>query len=207
MGGDREWIVRRPENVGRDGSRRERRRELPPGLRRLVGLTAVLAPAMHVLSDLLEAPGGGFSAWQLWINYVSFMVLPFLMVGLHAAQSARGGWLSLVGALLYGSSFVYFAGTTMYALVRKIPDYEALLAELGLIYWIHGTLMVLGGLLFGLAILRAGIFPRWTGVLLVIGVLLNLLVGLLPVPDIGQVLGSVLRNAALIGMGAALLRT
>jgi hypothetical protein len=43
-------------------------------------------------------------------------------------------------------------------------------------------------------------------VLLVIGVLLNLLVGLLPVPDISQVLGSVLRNVALIGMGVALLR-
>jgi hypothetical protein len=75
----------------------------------------------------------------------------------------------------------------------------------GPIYWTHGAFMVLGGLLFGLVILRAGVFPRWTGVLLVIGVLLNLFVGLLPVPDIGQVLGSVLRNAALIGMGFALL--
>jgi hypothetical protein len=44
-------------------------------------------------------------------------------------------------------------------------------------------------------------------VLLVIGVLLNLLVGFLPVPGIGQVLGSMLRNAALIGIGITLPRT
>jgi len=166
----------------------------------------VIAAVLHVLSDLMEVFSGGFSAWQLWINYVSFLVLPFLVVGLHVAQHARGGWPSLTGALLYGSSFVYFAGATQYALVRKIPDYEALLAELGPIYWIHGALMVLGGFLFGWAVLRARVFPRWTGALLVIGVLLNLLVGFLPVPDIAQVLGSVLRNAALIGMGVALLR-
>lgn len=199
-------LVRRPENVGRDGPLRDRLGGLPPGLRRLIGLTAVIAPAMHVFSDLLEVLGGGYSSWQLWINYASFVVLPFLIVGLHAAQYARGGWPSLAGALLYGSSFVFFAGTTQYALVQKIPDYEVLLAELGPTYWAHGALMVLGGVLFGLATARAGVFPRWTGVLLVIGVLLNLLVGLLPVPDIGQVLGSVLRNAALIGMGVALVR-
>jgi hypothetical protein len=161
---------------------------------------------MHVLSDLMEVLSEGYSAWQLWINYASFLILPFLIVGLHIAQHARGGWPSLAGALFYGSSFVYFAGTTQYALVQKIPNYEALLAELGLIYWTQGALMVLGGVLFGFAVQRAGVFPRWTGVLLVIGVLLNLLVGLLPVPDISQVLGSVLRNVALKGMGVALLR-
>jgi hypothetical protein len=85
------------------------------------------------------------------------LILPFLIVGLHIAQHYRGGWPSLAGALLYGSSFVYFAGTTQYALVQKIPNYEALLAELGLIYWTHGALMVLGGVLFGFAVLRWGV--------------------------------------------------
>jgi hypothetical protein len=113
--------VHRPENVDRDGALREHRGVLTPSLRHLVGLAALIAPAIHVLSNLMEVLGGRFSASQLWINYASFMVLPFVMVGLHVAQRALGGWPSLAGALLYGSSFVYFAGTTQYALVRKIP--------------------------------------------------------------------------------------
>jgi hypothetical protein len=37
---------------------------------------------------------------------------------------------------------------------------------------VHGLIMLAGGLAFGLAVVRAGVLPRWTGVCLMAGVVL-----------------------------------
>jgi len=176
-------------------------------LRRLVGAGAVLAPALHSLTDLLEVTNGGFSPGQLALNYAAFVTMPFVIVGLYAVQRPRVGWAGLAGALAYGAAFVYFAGTTTYALARGTPDYATLLRELGGLYTAHGALMVAGGLLFGAAVLRAGVLPRWTGAALMGGVAMNAAVAFLPVPPIVQTAGSALRNVALVGAGLALLRS
>jgi hypothetical protein len=174
------------------------------GLRQLIGGAAILGPGLHLLSDILEWVGGGFSPTQLWVNYLGFLPIPFLMVGLYAVQRPRAGWGVLVGALLYGAAFVYFSYTTLYALAEHIPDYATLWHKLGAVYTVHGALMVLGGTLFAVASLRAGVLPRGAVLGFLVGVLLNLLFSLLPVPELWQTLGSSLRNLGLMGMGAAL---
>ena len=178
-----------------------------PKLRLIIGWTAIISPLLHILSDLLEVFGGGFSASQLWINYIAFLPIPFLMIGLYAFQRPRSSWMSLVGAIAYGTSFIFFAGTTLYALVAKTADYSTLLEELGSIYTFYGGLMVTGGILFGMAAIVARVFPRWTGWLLIFGVSLNLLLRLLAFPDLSQIVGSIIRNIAFVGMGVAILRT
>ena len=178
-----------------------------PKLRLIISLTAIISPLLHILSDLLEVFGGGFSAIQLWINYLAFLPIPFMMVGLYAFQRPRVGWLSLVGAIAYGTSFIFFAGTTLYALVAKTADYPTLIEELGSIYTFFGGLMVAGGILFGIAAIVAGVFPKWTGWLLILGVSLNLLFSLLAFPELSHIFASMVRNMAFIGMGNAILRT
>lgn len=173
----------------------------------LIGIGALVAAVAHTFTDVLEAAQGGFSVPQLALNYAAFLILPFVTLGLHAVQRERSGWTGLVGALAYGASFVYFAGTTTYALARATPDYATLLSELGLPYTLHGALMVVGGALFGTSVVRAGILPRWTGLCLLAGVGVNLLVALVPAPPLLQIAGSALRNVAFAGMGVAVLRT
>jgi hypothetical protein len=153
----------------------------------------------------MEVGGGGFSRAQLGLNYAAFVMMPFVVLGLYAMQRPRIGWLGLLGALAYGMSFAYFAGTAVYALARATPDYATLLGELGRLYVAHGALMILGGILFGTAVIRARVLPPWTGAVLIAGVSLNLLVALSPMPPIVQTVGSAVRNVALIGMGVALL--
>ena len=63
--------------------------------------------------------------------------------------------------------------------------------------------MVAGGILFGLAAIAAKVFPKWTGWLLILGVSLNLLFRLLAFPDLSQIIGSMVRNVAFVGMGIA----
>ncbi len=180
---------------------------LPKNLRLIIGLATIIAFTLHILSDLLEVLSGGFFAAQLWINYVAFLPIPFLMIGLYAVQLPLSGWISLTGAIAYGTSFIFFAGTTLYALVAKTADYFTLLEELGNTYTFYGGLMVAGGILFGIALIRARILPRWTGWLLILGVSLNLLCHLLAFPDLSQIIGSIVRNIAFVGMGIAILKT
>jgi hypothetical protein len=172
----------------------------------LIGSAAVLFPALHTLSDVLELRNGRFSPPQLWINYVAFVGIPFMPLGLHAVQRPWTGWLSLSGALLYGAAFVFFAATTVYALVGRTRDYATLLNELGMVYTAHGAMMVAGGLLFGWGVMRAGVLPRWTGATLAAGVLLHLLSSAVRLPELTQIAGSTLRNVAFVAMGISVLR-
>jgi hypothetical protein len=174
-------------------------------LQQLIGITAIAAPGLHLLSDVLEWLSGGFSPVQLWVNYIAFALMPFLMVGLFAVQRPQASRVVLWGALLYGVAFVYFSFTTLYALHEHIADYATLWQRLGTLYTAHGALMVVGGVLFAGASLQAGVLPKAAVLTFLVGVLLNLLFGLLPLADLWQTLGSTVRNLGLMGMGAALL--
>lgn len=173
--------------------------------RRLIAWGAMVAPALHTVTDAMEWAQGGFSAPQLWINYVAFVPLPAIVIGLYAAQRPAIGRLGLAGALAYGYAFIYFAHTTLVALATAAPDYEALWTGLGAMYTAHGVIMIAGGLAFGWASLQARVLPRVAVAAFLIGILLNTVLGLLPVPDLLQTLGSTVRNLGLIGMGWALI--
>jgi hypothetical protein len=174
--------------------------------RRLIGWGAIAAPALHTVTDVMEWAQGGFSPPQLWINYAAFVPLPAILIGLYAAQRPAIGRLGLAGALAYGYAFIYFAHTTLVALSSRAPDYETLWAGLGGMYTAHGVIMIAGGLAFGWATLRAGVLPRGAAALFLAGVAVNAVLGLLPVPDLLQTIGSTVRNLGLIGLGWAISR-
>jgi hypothetical protein len=173
----------------------------------VVAITAIVAPGLHLISDLLEWTGGGFSRFQLLVNYLGFLPMPFLMVGLYAVQRPRIGRIGLLGAVLYGVAFIYFTHTTLSAIEGSIPDYETLWRKLGGVYTFHGGLMVVGGGLFGLAALRAQVLWRGAIMLFLIGIALNLGMALLSLPEMGQIVGSTVRNLGLMGMGVGLIRS
>ncbi len=175
-------------------------------LRWILAITAIIAPTLHTLSDLLEWSNSGFSQIQLLINYAGFLPIPFLMLGLYAMQRPYIGWPGLLGSVLYGVAFIYFIHTTLFALERSVPNYEFLLEKLGGAYTLHGGLMVIGGLRFGLASLQARVLARGAVSLFVIGIWLNFGIAFLPLPDIFQILGSLVRNVGLIAIGIAMMR-
>ena len=90
-------------------------------LRQLIGTAAIVGPGPP---PAIGRPGVGgrriFPA-QLWVNYLAFVLMPFLMVGLYAVQRPQAGWGVLWGALLYGAAFVYFSFTTLYAFKDRLP--------------------------------------------------------------------------------------
>src|SRR5664279_5492260 len=112
--------------------------------------------------------------------------MPTLLLGIYSVQVPKPGAAGLIGALLYGAAFAYFIYTTLYALVERVPTYDALWARLGVTYTFFGGLMVCGGLLFAWSALRAGRLPRFSVLLFLAGIVVNLVLAILPAPDILQ---------------------
>lgn len=175
-------------------------------LRTVVGLAAVAAPLLHIATDLMEWRQGGFSDAQLWLNYLAFLPMPWLLLGIHAVHEPRPAAYGLAGALLYGAAFTYFAFTTLYAIADGFPDYATLWEWTGPTYTVHGGLMITGGALFGIAVLRAAQLPPAASWLFLAGLAANLAAALLPLPEATQMIGSTIRNLGLAGMGYAILR-
>ena len=155
----------------------------PTGLMRWAGLAAVLSAVSSVLGDLLSlfvdvesSETATTTPYALvFLLYLLGAVLLLLgLVGLYSSQSEAAGVLGLVGflaaflgtALLVGA--LWFELFITPSLAARAPGLAE--AELGLAGFILVFLLgVVGWLLFGVATLRARIYPRWAAVLLMVG--------------------------------------
>ena len=176
------------------------------GLRILIGVAAIVSSGLYIVSDLMELASGGLYTGQLIVTYLAEASIPFFVVGLNSVQQPRGGWPSLIGALMYGVAFVGFSATVLYPLVTGARDADAVFNDFGAIYGVNAALAFAGGLLFGASVLRAQIFPRWTGVALIVGLLVTALLAALGLPESVQTVGTALRSVGFAWMGVACLR-
>jgi len=171
----------------------------------LLGLLTVGGSVLYFLSDVIEAIQGGFSEGQLWLTLVGEAVIPIFVIGLAAAQRPRLGRIGELCALGYAYSFVVFTGTVVYALVNGTENYDTLTDKLGVLMTVHGAVMVVAGLGFGYAVLRARTLPAWTAHALMAGVVLLALTQTMAEP--ARLAAAGLRDLGFAGMGIALWRS
>ena len=171
----------------------------------LIGSAAVAFSVVYFVSDLIELMQGGFSTTQLALTYAGEAAIPLFVLGLYAVQRPQIGRLGLLGALGYAYSFIFFTATVVYALVSGTPDWNALTDRFGAWVTVHSVLMVVSGVMFGLAVVRARVLPRWTGAMLALGMVLMAVAASLP--DAAQTAAAGVRDLAFAGMGVALLRS
>jgi hypothetical protein len=186
-----------------NGTPQTRRRDAQIDLPLLVGLATVGFTALYLISDLIEVAQGGFSTFRLALTYAGEAAIPLFVIGLYAVQRPRIGRLGFFGAVAYAYSYVFFTSTVVYALIAGTPNYAALVKVFGASMTVHGLIMLVGGLAFGLAVARAGVLPRWTGVCLMAGVVL--VVAASGLPDLARTVAAAVPDTAFIGMGLALL--
>ncbi|MCW3032065.1 MAG: conserved rane protein of unknown function [Solirubrobacterales bacterium] len=169
-----------------------------------VGLAAALFSVLYLLSDVLEAIQGGFSDSQLVLTLVAEAAIPGFVVALYLVQRPAIGRLGRWSAIVYAYSFTFFTGTVVYALADRTRDYATLSDRLQPWMTLHGAFMLLAGLGFGYAVLRAHVLPRWTGVALGAGVFFVAISQ--NMPEGVQVVAAAIRDLGFFGMGASLLR-
>jgi hypothetical protein len=145
------------------------------------------------------------------------------IAGMYLSQVRRIGLLGLVGWLMLSLGYLMMLCVEMIALVvvptivQTSPDYvsgviavatnSSSSADLGLFSTLNMVVAVgylIGGLVFGIALFRAGVLARWAAALLAVASVLTMTIPLLPM--VNQRLFAVPDGIALIGLGWSLWR-
>lgn len=171
----------------------------------VVGAAALVFSIVYLVSDLVELGQGGFSTFQLTLTYIAEAAIPLFVLGLYAVQRPHIGRLGLVSAIGYAYTFVFFTGTVTYALIDHTADWSALEDAWGPWITLHSILMVLAGIGFGTAVIRARVLPRWTGAALVAAMVL--MAATVAAPDVIRTAAAGVRDLAFAGMGVWLMRS
>ena len=114
-----------------------------------------------IASEVAELLAQGYTPIVFILTAVYHLLVGIGIWGLHAAQMPRAGKLSAAGVALISLSFlvlVYFPIGAMQAGLTP-PEF----ANVNPFFQLVGLINILGFILFGVAIYRAGVFPKWVG--------------------------------------------
>ena len=122
----------------------------------LLGLAIVLVSLQPVINQV-------FSPGIARLFLLSSIFLLLSLPAMYAKQADVAGWLGLTGYVLFQTGILLLAVVSapalLYPSLKQAPG-ESLTA------FLLGIALTLGLLLTGIATLRAGVFPRWPGILL-----------------------------------------
>ena len=198
-----------------------------PNLIRWAGLGTMAAGFFFAAIQPIHPPDALASvttnAWAIITPLKVIMSLLFLLgiTGIYARQVKNAGWLGLVGFLMFSLAwafelaFIFAEAFIIPVLATVAPTFiegffgivnghpvETNLGALPALYALLSVLYIFGGLLFGIATLRARILPRWAAGLLIVASVLTPLAGVLPHEL--QRYAAVPVGLALAGLGYAL---
>ena len=143
--------------------------------------------------------------------------------GMYLSQIPRNGVLGLVGYLVLAAGYLLIMSST-FGLAYVLPQIAGSdptyvtdvlhaasgratgdVGGLGTLFQVQSVCYLVGGLVFGVALYRAGVLARWAAALLAVGGLVSALLTVLP--DAFYRLIAFPNGIALIGLGYALWRS
>lgn len=198
-------------------------------LTRAAGLSAVGAGLLFIAVQInhphLDAAFVTTTEYAVRQTMKVFMTVLALVgiTGMYLRQVERTGVLGLLGYVLFGAGYLLMMCLEVIGLAvlpsiaQSAPDYiNDVLAvatggtatgDIGLVATLSltsGVGYMLGGLVFGIALFRAGILARWACALLAVSTVAVLAIPLLP--QVNQRLFAIPNAVALIGLGYSLWR-
>ena len=153
-----------------------------------MGLVCVFAGALIALAEILHPAGEDLVAVNspLWspahmIWWLGVLLLQFGLIGLYARHAEALGWLGLIGFVLafFGAGLtagiLFLQSSAVPLIAPRFPPiaYELLIGPVG---WVLLNEATFGGgiVLFAIATMRARVYPRWAGLLVIYGIVLYL---------------------------------
>ena len=199
----------------------------PSILTRVAGVAAVAAGAIFIGVQLnhpqLDVASVNTIEWAVRSSLKVLMAALALVgiTGMYLHQVKKMGVLGLIGYLLFAANYLVIVSTSFIAacvlpsIADSSPSYvKDVLAvaagghatgDIGLlktVLLIESVLYLAGGLVFGIALYRAGVLPRWAAALLAVGGLVS--AGLQVLPDPYFRLLAFPNGIAMIALGYAL---
>ena len=147
------------------------------------GLISILAGVLYAIAALLHPVGEDLASvtspnWvpAHFVYWVSAILMQLGLVGLYARQAEKTGWLGLAGFVLafIGTALVlsiFFLVTAAVPLIAADAPaiFDQAMASPAFIVVMLVLEYIVGYILFGVATMRAGVLPRWAGLMLIIG--------------------------------------
>jgi hypothetical protein len=170
-------------------------------LYRLTGMTGIFAGVLNMLVEIL--PESIALPLDLLVNMLGLWIL----IGLYLRQREASGVFGLIAYLVKSFGLALVVGF-LFAQAVVLPGLEAaqrhavLSGPTGLAAVVALAIETIGAILFGIATLRAGVFPKWAALLLMAGFII-VPVGAASSPIL-KTIGEVVLSAGLIGLGNAL---
>jgi hypothetical protein len=202
----------------------------PTGLIRAAGLAAVGAGAIFIGVQIghPHMDASTIDSTQVIVRDSLKVLMAALalagITGMYARQVRQTGVLGLVGYLLFSVGYLLILGTVFAAAfvlptiaatdptyvdaVTKASNTGASAEGIGLMADVlkaQGAAYLIGGLLFGVALFRARVLPRWASLLLAVGGLVS--AALTFMPDAFHRVLALPNGIALIALGWALWRS
>ena len=198
-------------------------------LTKAAGAAAVAAGAIFVLVQVGHPPADSFTtetaAWVSRSSAKAVMTVLALagIAGMYLRQHREAGVLGLVGYLVFSVGYLGMFATEVVAaavlpnLTETQPGFvdDVVTAAVGgtpagdiggmqVLLNVGGAGYILGGLLFGIALFRAGVLARWAAALLAVSTLAT--AALAALPEAFNRPLAVPEGLALIGLGVSLWR-
>jgi hypothetical protein len=152
-------------------------------LYRASGLALLLGAVLILLGlpvSFVFTPDSPLALAMIWVWTGGVVLVQLGLPGIAVRQASRAGWLGFVGFLLLFSGGFLLASFFAVLDLTIFPWLDVQAPQLSVQFFTanaaaHGYLTVVsalfgvGGVLLGIATMRAGVFPRWAGLLLIVG--------------------------------------
>ena len=193
-------------------------------LYRLSGGTLIVGSLLIALASIVGAilfPGHSSrpaqvlgSSWPLVIlmTLIGSLLFVISLPGMYLRQAGRAGALGHVGfvllflgSLLGGAAFSSVQIIVLPWIAQKAPQIltgNGMPVSAFLLLVISGLMQMIGAILLGIATMRAHVFPRWTGVLL----LVSGIAYLLTIPPLPSPIGGIIEVVSFITLAGAFIR-
>ena len=157
---------------------------LPKAVFQISGVASVLAGILLIFGFVLHPAGEDltFGTDPLWVpahglSWAALTIALLGWIGLYIVQASRAGGLGTIAfvVIIFGTSlasWIFSSGVTYVPVIAaQSPELfrqifspsHTLIGVLSVLTWI------LGIILFGISVIRSNVFPKWTGVLLIVG--------------------------------------
>lgn len=148
---------------------------LPVNIRKMYRRSGI-ALLLAALCVFIEALGSFSSSSIASILVITIFAIPedifFLIAihGLYAKQAQQAGWINIPSIVIFAAAYIVQAIASIFILVFALnfQYMQNVLNSLNFLINLDNFFLVAAQLLFGFAILRAGVYPRWTGMALLI---------------------------------------
>jgi hypothetical protein len=170
-------------------------------LYRWSGITGIVAGVLNMIVELL--PGQIGLPLDLLVNIMGLGVLTALYLR-QRTESGVSGWVGYVTQFTGMTVVIGFLFTQAFVLsgLDEAQKAAVLTGATGMVTVIGLALTTVGAIVFGIATIRARVFPRWAALLLMAGFVI-VPIGAAAVPIV-KTIGEVVLSAGLIGLSSFL---